>query len=920
MHSGLSEILHSVRRRWLKIASLSAAGWAIAVLLATGIVAAWSDLIWELSSELRVIAAVFTIAAAVVCGGVLVVLAWRLGRGAWLARSLDRAARGDGEIVTGYDLLHSDRPLPAISAALATLAVERATGLARRVDLRDVVPARRLRAAWLVAAAFGAVVLVVGLVLPRLLATEAWRFFDPYGDHPPWSPIVFRVLPGDTEVNYGAGLKVDTELAGPPVEQVDLVVRDAQGVEETLPMFPHEGSQWQAALVDLRAPLEYYVRAGRARSHRYRVTVMSVPQINLVRFRVTPPAYTNQSPYEGPLPEDGLSGLSGTEVQVHVTSNRPLKAGTLELTTDTSNLPIGMSRDESDGTGRTVSGRFTITANARFDVRVVDLDGQVSSQGFSGTVKLLADERPFVHIVQPPAIALATPDAVLPVEVDAEDDYGVTQIELFRSLNQSRSLPQESQLAAPSPARWRETTLLDLADYELEPGDEIRLYARAEDNDPSGAKGFECSIVTVRIVAQEEFERMIRTRQGLELLQSKYQQAARRLEAMREQLETLRKRLAESDAAAPTSQDMREELARLTKRSSDEATAVRRSSENPLPYDLDSHLTPQLNDAARRLEELAERLEQAQGAPSQGTLAEELAELEKMLSGQQEQLAHEALEPLEHLERAYRLMADQARFVQLYKQQRDLEERMASLRDQDAQDNSELETRLRDMETEQDQIRNNLGQLLEDIDDHLLQLPEEPAFEKLRQTAEEFVDAVRASGVDETMQQAQAHLTDRDATQGHDRAREAADLLEQFLSKCEAMQGEGNQCLAFSPSLATGVGQTVAQLLADAGMSVGDGQSGLAGGGMSAQRNSLDNVGLYGQLPALGGDGMGEQGKFSTAEGRNYRTSRNNGPRSSDIITHEERSAAGTREAIVPERYRARVRQYFQRIADDSGR
>lgn len=920
MHSGLSNILQRLRQRWLRVAALSATGWGISVLLATGIVAAWSDLVWELSPDLRIGAIVFSVAAAAVCGAVIVVSALRLGRGAWLARSLDRAAHGEGEIITGYDLSHSERSMPAISAALAALAVERATQLAERVEVSDVVPARRLRRPWLVAGAFGAVVLVVGLALPRLLTTEAWRFFDPYGDHPPWSPLVFRVQPGDTEVNYGAGLKVETELSGPDVDQVDLVVRDAHGVEETLPMFPREDSQWHAALVDLRAPLEYYVRAGRARSHRFRITVMTVPQIKLARFRVTPPAYTNQSPYEGPLPEDGLSGLSGTEVQVWATSNRPLKAGTLELTTDGSKRPSNMSRDESDDTGRTVTGGFTIAANGRFDVRVADLDGQFSLQDFSGTVKLLADERPFVHIVQPPAVALATPDAVLPVEVDAEDDYGVTQIELFRSLNQSRSLPQESQLAAPLPARWRETTLLDLADYELEPGDEIRLYARAEDNDPAGAKGYECSIVTVRIVAQEEFERMIRTQQGLELLQSKYQQAARRLEAMREQLETLRKGLAESEAAAPASQETRDELARLTQRSRDEAKAVNSSSNNPLPYDLDSHLTPQLDDAASRLEELAERLERAQGAPSQGELAEELAQLEKMLSGQQEQLALEALEPLEHLERAYRLMADQARFVQLYKQQRDLEERMASLRDQDSQDNPDLEARLRDMETEQDQIRNNLSELLDDIDDHLLQLPDESEFEKLRQTAEKFVDALRGSGVDEAMQQAQSHLADRNATPGHDRAREAADLLEQFLSKCEAMEGDGQQCLMFNPSLATGLGQTVAQLMADAGMGMNNGLSGLAGGGMSAQRNSLDNVGLYGQLPALGGDGMGEQGKFSTAEGRQYRASRENLLRAADIVTGEKRSAAGTPEAIVPERYRARVRQYFQRIADEAGR
>ena len=38
-----------------------------------------------------------------------------------------------------------------------------------------------------------------------------------------------------------------------------------------------------------------------------------------VRFRITPPAYTNRPPYDGPLPKDGIAGLPGTVVQVWAT-------------------------------------------------------------------------------------------------------------------------------------------------------------------------------------------------------------------------------------------------------------------------------------------------------------------------------------------------------------------------------------------------------------------------------------------------------------------------------------------------------------------------------------------------------------------------------------------------------------------------
>jgi len=56
----------------------------------------------------------------------------------------------------------------------------------------------------------------------------------------------------------------------------------------------------------------YFVRAHRARSRRFVIEVITIPRIERVRFRVTPPAYVNRPAMEGPLPHGGLSGLSGT--------------------------------------------------------------------------------------------------------------------------------------------------------------------------------------------------------------------------------------------------------------------------------------------------------------------------------------------------------------------------------------------------------------------------------------------------------------------------------------------------------------------------------------------------------------------------------------------------------------------------------
>ena len=160
------------------------------------------------------------------------------------------------------------------------------------------------------------------------------RFTDPYGDHPPYSRFQFDVDPGNTRVIYGSSLDIHASVIGADAEldNVTLVLAGGSGAaDESLPMFPEGGGAWRATVANVTTPTRYYIRSGSARTEHYRVDIITVPHIEAVRFRVTPPAYTNRPPIDGPLPQGGLSGLPGTVVQVWARSNRPLRGGTLQL-------------------------------------------------------------------------------------------------------------------------------------------------------------------------------------------------------------------------------------------------------------------------------------------------------------------------------------------------------------------------------------------------------------------------------------------------------------------------------------------------------------------------------------------------------------------------------------------------------------
>ncbi len=914
----LQAILGRLKTRVMAVGVTSATSWGLTALIVVALAGAWLDLILELSSGLRLACVATAAGAGLVLLVVLAARAIRETSAAALAARLDAAAQASGQVVSGVHLQLGRQNRAGLEGGLAELAVERAAELAQRAMLPEAVPARPIVRAALGLGIACAVVLAIGLVAPSLARTQWLRFVDPFGDHPPYSPIRLTVEPGDARVVFGSGLDVRAVADGAPVDRMDLVIRmNERGPDDVLPMFPEPLGHWRATVASVTAAGRYFVRAHGARSRQYRLDVVTVPRIESVRLRITPPAYTHLPPYEGPLPQSGLAGLPGTQVEMWAKSNRPLSGGTLEISSGTGKRQIAMQRGKSD---EEVRGAFEIREPGKLEMHVIDVAQQASTDAFAASFSVLPDEHPFVRLLEPHDVSFATPDVMLPAVIAAEDDYGVARVQLFRSLNDSRALPMELPVPAAQPTHWSGTVELPLSAYRLEPGDVIKLFARVEDNDPAGAKGAESTVAIVQIISREEFEQLVRTQQGLEVLQSKYHQAQRRLEETLEEMEKLQKELEKLPPESELAREHRRRLEELTKKMQEDAEAIAKAADNKLPYEVDKTLSKELEKLAQSAREAANeaRAMASQTRLKAGLTARQLAELRKKLEQRKGEFKQQAGEPLEQFASVYRLMEDQARFVALYQRQRDLAERMASLKGHDSQDDPKLKARMRDLETEQKGLREGLAQLLDDIEAHAAQLPEKPELDKLRDTAREFAQAVRESDGAEQMSNCEQALGQFAGSTAAIESKAAADTLEQFLSKCKGMGSKSKQCLAFKPSLSACMNASAAQLLADAGLNSGDNMG--AGSGYSAARSSLQNVGLYGAMTAMTQQARSGSGKRSATSAGSAAW----GGRGGDSIglaapVHTGVRAGGAGEAAVPLPYRRRVGEYFQRIADELG-
>lgn len=833
---------------------------------------------------------------------------------------------------------------------MAQLAIRRATNLARVVPHAAALSARPIRRSLVtLLAVVGTTSLLAGL-MPNLSATEFRRFADPFGDNPPFSTVTFTVEPGDTRVTYGAGLDIHATIDGPPVDALELVLRPLTALdsstappsgvtataEESVLMFPDKPGEWRASISNITRPTAYFVRARTARSARYAIDVITVPQIAEVLVRVAPPAYTRLPPYEGAVPAAGIAGLPGTQVTLSVRSNRPLSRGNVTYTARGDRREFALTPISAGSS--TVSGVFPVTVSGRIELQVFDVAGQVSTEEWTAPVTQLVDEQPFVRLIEPRPVSFATPTAVIPVVVSAEDDYGISRLQLFRNLNDSRYLPDGLPVASPPPRHVYQVTRLLLELYDPEPGDEIKLFARVEDNDPhageergvsSTGKGSESSIVAIRIISHEHFEQMRQTREGMETLQAKYQQARRRMEALGEEVEMLRKELQEMPAGDEATEQIRESLKRLAQRMAEESEALRKLSQKKHPFAVDEVLNRELEQMQESVQRLQKRTESLADQPelTREEVEKALEQLAQELRGERERFDQETIEPLETLAAVARIAQDESRFVELYRRQRDLADRLESLKGKDQVDDPSVKSRMRDLEEEQRRIRIDLEELLNDIEQHAAQLPDDESLDELRNTATEFVTAVRESGAADEMAEAENGLAEFSGTRGHEGAEEAADILEQFLSKCDKMgkSGAGKACRRFQPGLSDAMQQTLDQMLQgmQPGMSSGMSSGMGSGGGQSGNSARRNNVGLYGDTPLTESSAGGTEGSSSeNSRARSGRDGGNGRGRSDDDEAHDADSAlraSGANDAAVPLRYRRQVGRYFQRIADELG-
>ena len=615
-----------------------------------------------------------------------------------------------------------------------------------------------------------------------------------------------------------------------------------------------------------------------ARSHRSKLGIILTPQFGDVQITLTPPAYTGQNPRTMPYRFTALQVLEGTAIDLTITSNRPLGAGSMQLESsgnEPTQIPLAPATGKPENQAVTT---LTATDSGRLTFFLVDATGNHSAENPTANLTVARDQPPAISITSPENDALIVEDFSVPIIIDATDDFGLQSMRLHIAVNDDFLPLDPVTFDAPDVRRHRIEHTLDLSKHDIHPGDRISIFAEAIDTRPD-PQITRTNSRRLEVISEDNYNEMLRTRSDVAMIAGKYEDLINRLEShiaeqqrIENELAAIRERAAQENADAEeilrdfsravAAQDaLNQNLRRLA----DEMEEFGRDT--PV-YDFEQELQDNLRAQADTLRESADAQDaQTEAAleaappppatPDDSTMRDmELAAREQRERLQGEPLAagEEIIETLQDLAQLHELMKDFNRFEQLTREQKEIAEQAKAYHDKPTL-NAEDRLALRDIGARQRDMAGKLEQLTQKLR-HDADAAQEN-FPDAATSARQLADQIDAAAMPGLARDAAKNMLDARAQDAHAQAQKLYEEMDKlFCDTCQpGQQGLGN-ALDQALRLQRGMnpGNSLQQMLLSQNFRPLPGQGGAAAGAGGSMAASPTD----GQPMLLGGESLSD--------------------------------------------------------------
>jgi hypothetical protein len=391
-----------------------------------------------------------------------------------LARLIEERSKLEDRLVTAVEYSESPREAsPAIVDRLITDASRRTAS----VDLNSVVDPRNSYA-YGVAAALMLLAVIAAIVFgPRSISRGLAKLYSTDSSSVAANTMFINVTPGTVRVPRNSDQKLKASLAGFDASIAQVFIRKLDSdswIAHTMEPAKNNG-EFQFVIFNIQDPVNYYVEANNIRSPEFALEVADLPFVKQIDLELDFPAYTGLA---NKKIENGgeVAALKGTVVKVITTLSAGAKSARIVIN-DGSKIEMTAVDDSH------FIGDFTVKANGTYRIELTSESGERYNGSNEYDITLLEDHAPTVVIDKPGRDMKVTSVQEIFTQVRAEDDYGVSSLELYFSVNggeEKRVQLQDLKRDAAHTLSGAHTFFLE--EFKLQAGDFISYYAKARDN------------------------------------------------------------------------------------------------------------------------------------------------------------------------------------------------------------------------------------------------------------------------------------------------------------------------------------------------------------------------------------------------------------------------------------------------------
>lgn len=278
------------------------------------------------------------------------------------------------------------------------------------------------------------------------------------------------------------------------------------------------------------------VYGGDAPAQPFTIEVVDRPRVTDVVLAIEPPAYTKLPAYELRAGQTVAEALRGSRLRIRFRTKDDVREAVLIRQSGGEEQAVGEARRLS-GTEFEVDDRPDASANYHF--LLTDARGLTNVSERTPPVRvslrLVPDKPPVVKMKVRGVGEMITPEAILPIETDFSDTYGLASARLVMELTRkdAKSPPVVEPLSGLEPGSRTFAHALEWSApaHQLAEGDRVSLHAEAADFDDVAGPNVGASPTTIlRVVSREEllaelnrreqeyrqdFERLIRQQEEL---------------------------------------------------------------------------------------------------------------------------------------------------------------------------------------------------------------------------------------------------------------------------------------------------------------------------------------------------------------------------------------------------------------------